>query len=691
MNDTCTESFRQMLAHRLDALRIAMEKCANHDADANSIIRSLATSVLGSANGNATTAIAQAATAVLRAPDERLHRAASTLVRAMRHALARPNMPATILVIGGDPAINQGFVERLTTINRSVICTWTGEEAREVLIREDVVFIILNLFLPDMDGRVLLTELRESTATATIPLLVVDEINAGDWIKHHGLLLGADGYVAVPIDMEVVIEQVRSLLRRAHHTVNGPRRDPLTGLLNRAALREAYQHARKTCQDAGEPLSLALLTVTSGDHPAMTSPAWDEIMQRVGLLMSNSIRSTDTLARWGSNEFAVLFPGADRACAVIALEKVRKRIEHENIRVGEAGGSRGICVCGGVSQLLECDTFDEAMDRVDKCLFGAQARGCGVVSDHSAAPVSPRRALLFHELRTARLLKQLLIKQGIEVITVENLPDGLLAVPDMKRLHLVVIDEQVAGGGLNALAAIRKVRSYDRVPVLMLLGKNSETSLVKALELGASDYLTSPFAPAVFVKRVCHLLSRDISAAQQEACCCGILIADDDATTLIKEASSLYQHGGFSLCLARGSDDALARFRAEKPGVVILDPWMAPASDGAGLLDTILEECIPGRTEVIAAISADCPAEKVAEVLPRVKGVLRKPFNLLSLAHDVESILSINVGAECQPEAARRLGLEIQRLLHKTQARTEKAPEKLRSPASVLTSSMDAG
>ncbi|MEI6970374.1 MAG: response regulator [bacterium] len=673
MHDTSIESFRQMLTHRLDALRIAMDKCVNREPEAPSIIRSLASSLLGSANGHATTTIEQAATAVLRAPDERLGRAAATLLRAMRQALARPDSPATILVIGGDPIINDSLVERLTTDNRCVRCAWTAKEGMAILHKEEVVFIILNLFLPDADGRAVLTELRESSATATIPLLVVDEINAGDWIRNHALLLGADGYVAAPVDMDKVIEQVRLLLRRAHHTVNGPRRDPLTGLLNRAALRESYQNALKTCQSAGEPLSLALLTVTSADPKIMAAQAWDDVMQRVGLIASRSIRSTDILARWGVNEFAMMFTGADRACALIALEKVIKKADRDcGCGGGDAAGS--LCVCGGVIQLRESEPFAEAMDRVDKCLFAAQARSGGVVSDHSAVAVSPRRALLFHEFRTARLLKQLLIKQGIEAITLESLPDGFFAAPDMKRLHLVVIDEQVDGGGLKVLAALRQVRAFDRVPVLMLLDRNSETGLVRALEMGASDYLTAPFTPEVFIKRVCHLISTDTQATQRAACGCDILIADDDPTTLINAASALYQHGGISICLARGGCDAMERFHADRPGIVILDPMITLTAGGMELLDAILKECDDERTTVIAAMGAGCTPEKVAAVTARVKGVIRKPYNPLSLAREVESISGITLSSDRPPGAARHLAGEIDRLMHRVRTQSEQAP-----------------
>ena len=625
MKNNNTKRSSQSLTHRLDAIQIALGKFVDNEPDAHAAIRQLATSILGLAQGSGSIAIAQNAAEVLRAPHASLENAVDTLLSTMRKALTTTPSSGTILIVGGAPDRNECLIGRLSTLSRRVVCTWTGAQAREILQTDEVNFIILNLLLPDMDGKVFLAELRDSPLTATIPLLVVDEISAGDWIRNNGGVVGADGYIAVPIVADVVTEHAKSLIRIAQHSLDGPHRDPLTGLLNRAALRESYKQILNGCIEAGEPLSLMVLTITNDELLAYASPRWDDVMQQTGLALSRVMRSTDLIALWGSNEFAILLPGTDLETARKVADKVSKLISRENARI-ENNIPLKVQVYAGVAAVRCDDIFDTAMDRVDKCVFAAQAQGGGVVSDHRDLSAPARRVLLVHEQRTSYVLKQLLTNMGAEVVTLESVPVDFQASLSMKRFHLVVIDEQLHGGGLDILAALRSARKYDRVPVLMLLARNSEANVLKAIELGASDYLTSPFPPTVFVSRVKRLLFRKVPSVERMAGICDVLIADDEATTLIMAATALYQHGGFAIRLAKGSEDAMTRFRAGRPGVVILDPLMKLKDNGKLLLEAILTECDHGETACIATMSADCPAKDVNEIVSRVKGIIQKPL-----------------------------------------------------------------
>src|SRR6201994_3998121 len=71
---------------------------------------------------------------------------------------------------------------------------------------------------------------------------------------------------------------------------------------------------------------------------------------------------------------------------------------------------------------------------------------------------------------------------------------------------LVVLDVNLPGAsGFQVCEAIRK---RSRVPVMMLTVRGEEEDLVRALELGADDYLTKPFSPRTLLARVKALLRR---------------------------------------------------------------------------------------------------------------------------------------------------------------------------------------
>ena len=83
---------------------------------------------------------------------------------------------------------------------------------------------------------------------------------------------------------------------------------------------------------------------------------------------------------------------------------------------------------------------------------------------------------------------------------------GALRTFEAKSPDLVVLDINMPGAsGFQVCEAIRK---RSRVPVIMLTVRGEEEDLVRALELGADDYLTKPFSPRTLLARVKALLRR---------------------------------------------------------------------------------------------------------------------------------------------------------------------------------------
>jgi DNA-binding response OmpR family regulator len=86
---------------------------------------------------------------------------------------------------------------------------------------------------------------------------------------------------------------------------------------------------------------------------------------------------------------------------------------------------------------------------------------------------------------------------------------GELIAPDLaKQLNLVVLDLMLPGRyGLDVLKALRTVSD---VPVLVLSARNDKEDKVRALKLGADDYLTKPFWPEELMARVTARLRRPV-------------------------------------------------------------------------------------------------------------------------------------------------------------------------------------
>jgi DNA-binding response OmpR family regulator len=83
---------------------------------------------------------------------------------------------------------------------------------------------------------------------------------------------------------------------------------------------------------------------------------------------------------------------------------------------------------------------------------------------------------------------------------------GALASFEAEAPDLVILDINMPGAsGFEVCTAIR---ARGDVPVMMLTARGEEQDLVKALDLGADDYLTKPFSPKTLLARVKALLRR---------------------------------------------------------------------------------------------------------------------------------------------------------------------------------------
>ena len=117
----------------------------------------------------------------------------------------------TILIIEDDPAIQQGLHEALTEEHFSILSSTDGEKGYQMAKRETVALIILDLMLPNKNGKEICADLR--TAGVQTPILMLTS-KKQETDKVLGLEIGADDYMTKPFSLRELIARVKALLRR---------------------------------------------------------------------------------------------------------------------------------------------------------------------------------------------------------------------------------------------------------------------------------------------------------------------------------------------------------------------------------------------------------------------------------------------------------------------------------------------
>src|SRR3984885_1537967 len=111
----------------------------------------------------------------------------------------------------------------------------------------------------------------------------------------------------------------------------------------------------------------------------------------------------------------------------------------------------------------------------------------------------PKILVVDDEPQIRRLLKTTLVPQKFEISEAGTAGVALKKL-DMEEFDLVILDLGLPDR--SGIEVIEEVRKTSSIPIIVLSVRNDEAGKVKALELGADDYITKPFGMAELVVRI---------------------------------------------------------------------------------------------------------------------------------------------------------------------------------------------
>ena len=117
-----------------------------------------------------------------------------------------------ILVVDDDKNTRMFLSAVLQKNGYDVSIASNGEEALEVMDKEHIDLVVLDIMMPKMDGYEFTKILREAQNTLPILMVSAKQLPAD---KHKGFLVGTDDYITKPIDDEEMLYRIKALLRRA--------------------------------------------------------------------------------------------------------------------------------------------------------------------------------------------------------------------------------------------------------------------------------------------------------------------------------------------------------------------------------------------------------------------------------------------------------------------------------------------
>jgi diguanylate cyclase (GGDEF)-like protein len=208
---------------------------------------------------------------------------------------------------------------------------------------------------------------------ATFRLWVIATWMAGGLIYLGIYALRARGALEANRYGRASLERLNAELRlEADYLKNVAKRDSLTGALNRHGLRDELAKAATRGDGEFFPLAIVFMDI---DHFKRINDlhghsVGDSVIKQLSDVIAGAVQRDDIFARWGGEEFLLIFPGTNPADARAIAERLRRSI---------AGLSwpQGLKVTGsfGVAQAIAGDDLVDGIRRADEAMYLAKSNG----------------------------------------------------------------------------------------------------------------------------------------------------------------------------------------------------------------------------------------------------------------------------------------------------------------------------
>ncbi len=234
--------------------------------------------------------------------------------------------------------------------------------------------VLLDMYMPTCTGMELASVIRQIEAFVSLPIVYLSaETDRDKQLAAVGL--GGDDFLVKPIKPEHLISAVLSRTERYRKLRSVMMRDGLTGLFNHSTITDRLEQELARARRQSSPLSVVMLDI---DHFKRVNdtyghPVGDRVIKSLARLLTQRLRLTDIVGRYGGEEFLVILPDTAAEQALPLVDKLREAFSN---LIQLAGPTRFSTTCSaGIANYPAWSDPAALKEAADQALYQAKRGG----------------------------------------------------------------------------------------------------------------------------------------------------------------------------------------------------------------------------------------------------------------------------------------------------------------------------
>jgi len=264
---------------------------------------------------------------------------------------------------------HQMIKEKLSTIKISGTLPY-NLEIRISTNKENFILIdIINKIIP------LIKKDEKDKISKKYQLILFQEVNDYSWIYKYILPL-LFTIIVILLANSKMRKEIRKRKFAEEALKDYSSRDSLTKIFNRAKIDSVIKEQIKNCKSSDETFSIIFFDI---DNFKLINDNFghikgDNVLKNISNLVSENIRETDIIGRWGGEEFIIILPKTTANKALVFANKLRELICKNNFQINGQ-----LTVSIGITQYLKNDSNKDLIKRADEAMYDIKRKGKNAV------------------------------------------------------------------------------------------------------------------------------------------------------------------------------------------------------------------------------------------------------------------------------------------------------------------------